>query len=109
MGVDRTDYLMFGANVGYDAFSWEKHEAEAEGRPERRFDVVLDGMCGKYCMAGKIIKVSGPTDGGFEACRVDAQIEALEAEKVCREVMSAFPHWAVTRDDFGFYLFSHYS
>ncbi len=40
MGVDRTDYLMYGTDVGADAFDWEKHEAEIEGRPDARFESV---------------------------------------------------------------------
>ena len=46
MGVSRTDYLMWATDVGAKAFSWDKHEAEGEGRPDRRFDIVYDGMSG---------------------------------------------------------------
>ena len=70
MGVDRTDYLMFGADLGAKAFDWDKHEAESNGAPGRRFDIVYDSMCGKYCIAGKIIASSDPYEG-FEMAKID--------------------------------------
>lgn len=42
MGVDRTDYLMYGVDVGADQFDWDKHEAECNGAPGARFDLVYE-------------------------------------------------------------------
>lgn len=107
MGVDRTDYLMFGADVGYDAFDWDKHEAEAEGRPERRFDLVLDGMCGKYCIAGKIIARSDPAEG-LEMVKIDPGTLGIDRTALAMAVTDAFGR-KLTADDFSLILFSHFS
>jgi len=63
MGVDRTDYLFYGIDVGYDAVDYDRDEDVISGTPEAPFDMVYDGMCGKYALAGKIIARSDPYDG----------------------------------------------
>jgi hypothetical protein len=55
MGVARTDYLIYGAKVDYDAVDYDKHGAEMEGRPGAAFDLIVDNMGGKYAVAGKVI------------------------------------------------------
>lgn len=105
MGVDRTDYLMFGADMGADDFDWDKHQAEIEGAPGAHFDIVYDGMCGKYCIAGKIIAKSEPYEG-FEMAKInllDVDLGALAAQ-----VANAFGRPMSPRD-FSLILFSHFS
>lgn len=63
MGVYRTDYLFYGIDVGYDAVDYDRDEDVICGTPERPFDMVYDGMSGKYALAGKIIAKSDPYDG----------------------------------------------
>jgi hypothetical protein len=106
MGVDRTDYLMFATDVGYDNCDYEKFEAEIGGEPERRFDVVYDGMCGKYALAGKIIAESDPYDG-FEMAKVNVGA-VLEANELAEKVSEAFGR-KLTPADFSLILFSHFS
>lgn len=106
MGVDRTDYLMFAADMGAKAFDWDKHQAEIEGSPEARFDIVYDGMCGNYCLAGKIIAKSEPYDG-FEMAKVHVGA-ALQATELAAAVSEAFGR-KVEPSDFSLILFSHFS
>lgn len=107
MGVDRTDYLMFATDVGYDAFDWDKHEAEIEGRPDARFDLVYDGMCGKYCIAGKVIAKSDPYEG-FEMAKIDPKKMDLDADNLAATISDAFGR-PFSANDFHLILFTHFS
>lgn len=107
MSVDRTDYLMFATDVGYDAFDWDKHDAEMAGEPSRRFDIVLDGMCGKYCIAGKVIAKSDPYEG-FEMAKVDPEKMDVDRAALAATVSEAFGR-DLSTDDFSLILFSHFS
>lgn len=106
MGVDRTDYLMFATDVGYDACDYDKFEAEICGEPGRRFDVVYDGMSGKYALAGKIIAQSEPYDG-FEMAKINVGA-VLEANELAEAVSKAFGR-KLAPSDFSLVLFSHFS
>lgn len=106
MGVDRTDYLMFGADMG-GKIDYDKHEAEIEGAPNRRFDIVYDGMICKYCIAGKIIAKSGPYDG-IEMMKIDPGKLDVDREALAAAVSDAFGR-SVATDDFSLILFSHFS
>jgi len=52
MGVDRTDYLMFAAELGAKDFDFDKHGPRFCG-PGAKFDIVYDGMCGKILLAAR--------------------------------------------------------
>lgn len=106
MGVDRTDYLMFAADMGADAFDWDKHQAEIEGSPEAKFNVVYDGMCGKYCLAGKVIAKSEPYEG-FEMAKIHMGA-VLEVNELAQAVSEAFDRKLVPAD-FSLILFTHFS
>ena len=105
MGVDRTDYLMFGADIGVNDFDRDKFEAEIDGAPGRKFDIIYDSMSGQYCLAGQIIAKSEPYDG-FEM----AKIEKLEFDRdgLARAVSERLER-AVMPEDFSLILFSHFS
>lgn len=107
MGVDRTDYLMFGADMGVDDFDWEKHQAEVEGSPDRRFDIVYDGMCGQYCIAGKVIARSEPYDG-IEMVKIDPDKMDVDRAALAASISDAFER-KVSENDFSLILFSHFS
>lgn len=107
MGVDRTDYLMLGADMGADAFDHDKHEAEIEGRPDAKFNIIYDGMCGEYCIAGKIIATSDPYDG-FEMAKIDPKNLDVDRDALAAVVSEAFGK-KLSADDFSLILFSHFS
>lgn len=107
MGVDRTDYLMLGVDVGFDSFDWDKHEAEVEGAPNARFDVVYDGMCGKYCIAGKIVAVSDEYEG-FDKVKVDPDRLGVDRDELAGKISAAFG-MPIQAEDFALILFSHFS
>lgn len=107
MGVDRTDYLMYGADLGAKAFDWDKHEAELEGAPNRRFDIVYDGMSGRYCIAGKIIAKGDPYDG-IEMVKIDPEKLDVDRAALAASVSDAFGR-TLSASDFSLILFSHFS
>lgn len=107
MGVDRTDYLMLGVDMDAKAFDLDKHEAEIEGSPAARFNIVYDGMCGKYCIAGKIIATSDPYEG-FEMAKIDPNKLDIDREALAATVSEAVGR-KVSPDDFSLILFSHFS
>lgn len=107
MGVDRNDYLMWGIDVGADAFDWDKHKAEIEGAPNARFDLIRDGMCGKYCIVGKIIAKSDPYEG-IEMVKIDPQKLDVDCSALAAVISEAFGR-TISADDFSLILFSHFS
>ena len=106
MGVDRTDYLMFGADLGGEAFDWDKHQAEVEGAPGARFDIINDGMCGKYCIAGKVIAKSDPYEG-IEMVKIDPTKLDIDRAALAAIISDAFG-CKLSADDFSLILFSHF-
>jgi hypothetical protein len=111
MGVVRTDYLMLGIDVGGDALDHDKHQAEVEGAPGARFDIIYDGMCGNYCIAGKIIAKSQPYDDGIEMVKIDFLSLAKlisDSTALAVNVGAAFDR-KVSPGDFALILFSHFS
>lgn len=109
MGVDRTDYLMWGVDVGADNFDLDKHEAEASGGPSRKFDVVYDAMGGNYCIAGKILAESGGYDGdGFDMIAINHDELNVDRGALAAIVSEAFDQKRCA-EDFKLVLFSHFS
>lgn len=108
MGVVRTDYLMFGIDLGAKAFDWDKHQAEIEGAPDARFDIVYDGMSGKYCIAGKIVAKSDAYDG-FETAKIDPEKLEVDRDALAAKISQAFERRDLSADDFSLILFSHFS
>ncbi len=107
MGVRRTDHLMFAVDAGYDNCDFEKFEAEICGKPERRFDVVYDGMCGGYALAGKIIATSDHYDG-FKKTKIDPSNLEIDQNALASKVSEAFGR-KFEPSDFSLILFSHFS
>lgn len=107
MGVSRDDYLMFGVDVGYSSDHYDRCQAEYEGAPERRFDIVSDGMSGQYCIAGKIIAQSDPYEGigmvRIEPAALDVDRAALAA------TLSEVFEKPIKPDDLALILFTHFS
>lgn len=107
MGVTRTDYLMWAADVGANAFDWERHEDENNGAPNRRFDIVYDGMSGAYCLAGKILAKSDEYEG-FTLHKIDPVSINVDKDELAMKVSEAFDKH-VSSSEFTLVLFSHYS
>lgn len=105
MGVDRIDYLFWGVKLSTDDIEYDDFEGEMDGAPERRFDIVYDGMCGEYAMAGKIVAESDPYEG-TEFTEVDQALEQIDKAAVIDAVCKAIP--AAKPSAFATYLFTHF-
>jgi hypothetical protein len=105
MGVDRTDYLVWGVKLDADKIESDDFEAEINGAPDRRFDVIYDGMNGEYAIAGKILARSDPYEG-TEFTVVDDELSKLDKYAVLFAVCEAIPIAQMRK--FQTFLFSHF-
>ena len=84
MGVERTDYIVYGWKLPYDIKLasgkklddeiWENEELRSmmEGRPGEKYFLITDGMNGNYAVFGKLIS-------SFE------EYEGINFHKICLE------------------------
>lgn len=105
MSVDRTDYLFFGVNVGYEAIDYDRDLDIIEGQPVRPFDLVSDGMSGQYAMAGKIIAKSDPYEG-IQFTEITPDKLPSDPEKLMEQIAERF---GVQTQPPRLFLFSHFS
>jgi len=104
MGVDRTDYLFYGLDVGYDNVDYDRDEDVINGVPNAPFDMVYDGMSGKYAMAGKVIAKSDRYDGlNFQEISPDMLPDVSGLKDQVEE------RFGPQDKPFKLYLFSHFS
>jgi hypothetical protein len=64
-------------------------------------------MCGRYCIAGKIIAKSDPYEG-FETAKIDPEKLEVDRAALAEAVSDAFGR-KLSADDFSLILFSHFS
>ena len=107
MGVNRTDYLMLGVDMGAADFDRDSFEAECDGAPNRRFDIIYDGMSGQYCIAGKVISKSDPYDG-IEMRKINPESLDIDRTALANAISDAFER-PVLDDELYLILFSHFS
>jgi hypothetical protein len=106
MGVYRTDYLMIGKDMGGNDFDCDDFLPEIEGAPNRRFDIVYDGMSGQYCIAGRIIAKSDGYEG-FELNTIDPTSLEVDRTGLAWKLQDAFGK-KVIADEMKLILFSHF-
>lgn len=106
MGVDRTDYLMFGVKVDPEKVSEKYDELQAmiEGAPGAPFDLVYDGMSGEYAVAGKIIAQSSPYDG-LDFTEITDALLPKDVTALAAAIGQHFDSVGTLR----LYLFTHFS
>lgn len=106
MGVSRNDYVIWGADVGYDNVDYDEFEDEIDGTPDARFQIIYDGMSGKYAMAGVVVARSDDYEG-FDMTDISAQCRDLtKFYEVMNVIIEQFPH--LKPSDFGLKVFSHF-
>lgn len=104
MGVDRTDYLIYGVKIDPDLVDYDKHEDLINGAPTAPFDLVYDGMSGQYAVAGKIIARSDPYEG-LEFKEITEDALPPDPEGLSAKIAATF---GAPADKLRLYLFSHY-
>jgi hypothetical protein len=114
MGVDRTDYVMFGVDISDLDIDWTDYVPEIEGAPDRKFDMVDDGMSGIYTFVGKILaKAEGP-DGWEEPVDIlsliDSEFKAgkdsIAHNDTIKNIVEEFT--GIKAKDFNLLVFTHF-
>lgn len=105
MGVYRTDYLFYGVKVDPEKVDWDKHEDLINGAPGAAFDMVYDGMSGKYAVAGKVIAKSDPYEG-MEFTEITPDMLPADPDALMAQISEQFgPQLEAPK----LFLFSHFS
>ena len=106
MSVSRTDYIIYGVNVGYDNVSYDNFEAELSGSRLAKFDIIYDGMNGEYAYAGKILARGDEYEGFGNGVDLTPRDESDMA--VMWDVIQAFPDLNLGMNDFKLFAVSHF-
>jgi hypothetical protein len=96
MGITRTDYVMWGVDVGYDNVDYDTFEPEICGAPDAKFDITYDGCSGELAIAGYTL-ATGDNYEGFALQDLN-NIDDVKKNQAEQAVCKAFPH--VTLSDF---------
>jgi hypothetical protein len=100
---------MIGSKVDVEKFDYDEFEAEINGSPERRFDMVYDCMCGEYCVVGKILASGGSyRDESSTWVEINPDDLGVDREALAKVVSEAFGQNRCA-NDFKLIMFSHFS
>lgn len=109
MGIERIDYIMWAVDLGADNVNFDDFIDEIEGSPVAKFNIVYDGMCGEYAYAGFILLERDDFYNGFGKGIEITPLEDEFSSSIALQVMQAFPHLELTKNDFKLIVFSHFS
>ena len=87
MSEDRTDYVFYGFDAGYDNLDYDEWEGLIESQGNEHFDLIYDGMNGDFAFVGKIIARSDEYEG-FARQKID---NPAGVGDIVREVKRVFP------------------
>lgn len=113
MGVDRTDYILFGWKLpfqlkdknGNEIDPWdEKLMPYIEGHKGVEYSFIVDGMCGDYCAFGK--NMGSATDDGEGWGFTDLDFSSINVEEAKKLYVELFNLEIVTEPKL--FIFSHY-
>lgn len=104
MGVDNTVYVMYGVQIPYADLDSDEFLNEMEMNSEKRFDMIYDGMNGKYVFAGHIILNKDYFSEGEYFVRIS---DFKPNESYIKNIRKVFPN--LRQEDFGYYFIDHYS
>ena len=112
MGVDRTTYLVYGIKMPYSIMDeykvWDNEDTYLpfiEGWEGTELSLIIDGMCGEYCMFGKVIAEA--KEGIFS----EVNIEDMKSwfKHIMDEFVRLFPYPYKHEANVKLYMFNHYS
>jgi len=112
MGVDRTDYIVYGWKLPANYFEtkgidiWgDKFLRYIEGWEGEKYTIIKDGMCGKYCVFG--LMITQANEEGFEFFEItNDSLSPIELTDKFKEVFGftdesigypkhlVFTHWS---------------
>lgn len=114
MGVDRSDYLIYGYKMPFDylrskdveLFEGNKYMPYIEGWKGEEYSIVHDQMGGKYCVFG--YKIIYANEQGFDFVQLPAETWPVTADQVKAKFKELF---GFADDELGepkVLLFTHY-
>jgi hypothetical protein len=116
MGVDRTDYIVYGWKLPYDfkdangdEIDWydDKFLPYLEGHEGIKHTLIPDGMCGKYCVFGEIIDFDNDDGWDFQELPLDIQPTWNDENNLSKKFEEVFGVDAKELPKL--FIFSHYS
>ncbi|MNJ90250.1 hypothetical protein D3C87_78450 [compost metagenome] len=81
MGTQRKDYVILGANIGYDNFNEDMFE---NFQKQDDFIYLMDGMNGEYLIVGKVLATGDEFEGFVEIYEYD--LDSKEIKKLSESV-----------------------
>lgn len=106
MGVDRTDYIIYGWKMEYsDKYYEDKLLKYVEGHKNVNETLVVDGMCGDYAVFGTLIDHCDDDGEGWDF--VELSFQDLDAEALKKLYKELFETEPVGEPKL--LIFSHYS
>jgi hypothetical protein len=117
MGVDRTDYIVYGWKLPYKLNDpdgnpienfWDipKYEKLVDGGDDDGFQILEDGMAGTYCVFGKVIESGGDQWEGWDF--VELEIDNMDKHKAIGKLVEHFQTPTVGWPEPKLFLFSHF-
>jgi hypothetical protein len=114
MGVDRSDYMIYGYKLpenyfeskGIEIFEGNKYMPFIEGWKGEDYSIVHDQMCGKYCVFG--YSITHANNQGFKFVELPTDGWPVTAEQVKAKFNEVF---GFTDDELGepkVFIFTHY-
>lgn len=114
MGVDRSDYIIYGWKLPYEILDTEgkeidlyheKFESMMCGFEEEEYTLISDGMCGNYNVFGIPILYCNEEYEGWDFVEID--IQKFDADKVKAKYKEMFKTEPETEPKL--FIFSHFS
>lgn len=114
MGIDRSDYIVYGWKLPYEILDnegnkidlyHEKFESIMCGFEGEDFTLITDGMCGNYNVFGLSVQHCNDEYEGWDFVNLD--IASFDAEKVKSKYNELFGIYPTTEPTL--FIFSHFS
>lgn len=114
MGVDRTDFIMYGWKMPYKLYNKngekinlhdEKFESMICGFPGEEFTFISDGMCGEYNVFGYSVNIGGDKYEGWGYTEIN--VKTFDDQKLIDKYVELF--YAQPATEPKLFIFSHFS
>lgn len=116
MGVDRTDYIVYGWKLPYKLKTsngrkidlWSEYQSMLEGHKDEKFSIISDGMCGDYNVFGVVLNSGGDEWEGWDFVDLKFNVDdSLELKSKYKEIFEMGEDEIVSEPHL--FIFSHFS
>ncbi|WP_310876928.1 hypothetical protein [Priestia megaterium] len=84
MGVNRSDWMVVGVDLGYDKIdddNWDYYDTYSQRNKEGEMTFLIDGMHGDYFIVGEVILGETDEKEGFGLTELDFNDSDIEESK----------------------------